>query len=85
MARVRAACGERVGKRAWGSVRGARAERVHKEWQKLELTLTLTLTLTLSITLNPNPNPNQAAGAPAAAHRLSLELHETARAGCLLP
>ena len=49
-----------MGKIARGSVRGARAERVQKEWQTLELTLTLTLTLTLSITLNPNPNPNQA-------------------------
>ena len=27
----------------------------------------------------------EAAGAPAAAHRLSLELHETARTRCLLP
>ena len=46
-----------MGERAWSASR-ARAERVQKEWQKLELTLTLTLNLTLSITLNPNPNPN---------------------------
>ena len=32
-----------------------------------------------------SPAVGRTAGAPAAAHRLSLELHETARAGCLLP